>query len=105
MTQQKENKPRRLKLFVVGEEDVFALLTREWVHETSTVVCVPHVPELPTGSIVHAVNYDFSIRGFAFLVEHESFDEVPSGFELKRIVIKKRHFQIKEIPFKEEIYV
>ena len=77
----------RLKLLVVSERFVFALVHKPFkvidAHGSRTIqVCTPRIPADAEWLTVH---YDFSERAFVFRIRHPSFEPVPESEEIPRI--------------------
>ena len=62
----------RLKLFILSHRDIMVLLT---LHEYE-VFALPIIEGLPRDAKIHEVEYRMECRGWAILVEHESFPTV-----------------------------
>lgn len=50
-----------------------------WGQGLPMVLCIPRLEGIPAGVKVLDVGYDPMARSFTFLLEHDSFDEVPDG--------------------------
>ncbi len=74
---------RRVRLYHIGQENVFDLITRMG-RELPEYVSVPRF-DLPAGArIVGSPYHDFFSRSFVFVVSHPSFDPVPEGHVIPR---------------------
>lgn len=57
-------------------------LMGNWRHHD--YVALPILKGLPDGYCIRTVQFSFSHQAFAFLIEHESFPDVPDGEEIPR---------------------
>lgn len=74
---------RRVRLYHIGERNVFDLITG-MAAGMPEFVNVPRF-DLPTGAkIVGSPYHDFYSRSFVFVVQHPSFDPVPEGYVIPR---------------------
>lgn len=75
---------RRLKRFMVGENEVIDMLVRggvaEWHHGAlQSFIYVIDKRPFPEDARLLSVHHDYRDKCFAFTLEHESFPEVPDG--------------------------
>jgi hypothetical protein len=68
---------RRLKYLVLPERIILSLLNAP--SDRRPYYTFPVIKGLPDGYRVEAVNYDYERAGFAIVVSHPSFPEVPLG--------------------------
>jgi hypothetical protein len=75
------SKSRRLKILYVSPDDLVAILDFRAVveHAEYETFCPPLFEGLPDGYRVRGVQFMFDRDAFGVMIEHESFDEVPSG--------------------------
>ena len=75
---------RRRVTFTVDEQnamDVFRVLV-----EGRGMVYAPDIASIPKGAKVLAVHTNYQAAGLTFVLEHESFEQVPSGCLLPELV-------------------
>jgi hypothetical protein len=74
----------RVRLLYVGKYTVLdsCFPNREW-----HVRCL-NIAEIPEGTFVRGVHYEYSRNAFAFVLEHPSFEPVPPGVEIPSIEVR-----------------
>ena len=70
---------RRVKRFMVNADVVLDMVLRGMGAYTPGYVYVLDRAPFPPDAKLVGVNYEWPYQAFGFLVEHESFEEVPDG--------------------------
>lgn len=74
--------PRRVKILSIPPDYILQILNGQRVE----YLILPETEYIPKGSRVVSVRYNWEMQTLDFMVEHESFPEVPDGERPPRII-------------------
>jgi hypothetical protein len=87
---------RRFRVYMVAEWDILDAFTLR--DDPPELLELPRLPGLPDDARILAVQHDFYVKAFAFLVESASFDPVPEGQPFPRaeqvLAVERRQVRI-----------